>query len=91
MPVRRYYAAVASLYFATFLAVAFFAGGLAQDLTSLRLWSLPFMGAGMGLFVTAAAIARFGNAGGSIFFVPTVLHVTLLLILAFAIVRTGHG
>ena len=90
MTLARYYAAVAVVYFAAFLAVALLLGGLAEDPTNLRLWSLPFMGAGVGLFGTWAAIGRFGDLGGSIFFSPTLLHVLVLLVLAFAVLRTGY-
>jgi hypothetical protein len=48
------------------------------------------MGVGVGLFGTWAALWRFGNAGGSIFFSATLLHVFFLLVLALAVLRTGH-
>jgi hypothetical protein len=90
MTLSRYYTAVALVYFAAFLAVAFLAGGLAAHPESLRVWSLPFAGAGLGAFFTWVTIARFGNAGGSIYFLPTVGHVTFLVILAISVMRAGH-
>jgi hypothetical protein len=87
----RYYAGVVVIYFAAFLALAIVWGGLGFHIESLRIWSLPFVGAALGAFFTWVTMARFGNDAGSIYFLPTVGHVTFLLMLAFAVSRSVHG
>jgi hypothetical protein len=87
MTLARYFAAVAVVYFATFLALALILGWLAEGPADLRLWSLPFLGASFGVFCTWVTMERFGDIGGSVYFFPTVIHVFVFIVLAFAMFR----
>ena len=89
MTLARYYTIVAVSYFAMFLAIAL-VGGLADSPDSLQLWCLPFAGAGTAIFVTWAVMGRFGNAGGSIYFAPTVIHAAMLMVLVVFVGRVPH-
>ena len=46
----------------------------------VRFWPVPVIAFGLSVFVTFSAIWRFGDATGTIYFIPTVLHVALILV-----------
>ena len=87
MTLARYYMAVAAVYFVVWLGIDLLLVGAGAEPISARLLLLPVIGAAFGVFFTAVAIARFGNLGGSVYFSPTMLHVFLLLVVAFLAVR----
>jgi hypothetical protein len=84
MTLLRYNVIVAAVYFAVFLTIGVLSGGLNHRLTELLLMS--FMGAGAGVLVTMAAVARFGDLGGSKYFVATAIHVGIVCTVAFVVV-----
>jgi hypothetical protein len=89
MSVVRYGAIVAAIYFLVFLGVVLLVGGADPRATEFpwRLWLLPFAAMAFSVLATTGAITRFGNKGGSLYFTPTVLHITLLIVIVFAVVR----
>jgi hypothetical protein len=74
--VPRYVAVVAAIYMVVFV------GGLALigelDVAAPRFWVVPVGAILLAVLGTVVPIARFGNAGGSIYFAPTVLHVCVV-------------
>jgi len=44
----------------------------------IGLWWLPLASIGTAIVVTFGIMARYGDAGGSIYFAPTVMHVLLI-------------
>ena len=87
----RYYLAVAFVYFSAFLAIVLVAGRVDESAADGGTWWLPLFGAGFGPLMTWIAMGRFGNAGGSVYFVPTLMRVVFLEVLAMACVRTMAG
>jgi hypothetical protein len=83
----RYAAWVAAVYFLLGLAAVLLLTIIGETFEP-SLWLLPFAMGAFGALITLYAIARFGNAGGSIYFVPTVIHGTMLLVLAYALWMT---
>jgi hypothetical protein len=87
----HYYGIVAAVYFLVFLTIVLLSGGTALASIPARMWLLPFAGAAMGCFSTFVCIGRFGNMGGSPYFTPTVLHITMILAIVWACVMTAYG
>ena len=87
MTVPRYLVIVTIAYLAAFTALLSWAGEFEVGVwaTLRELWPV-FVGAlALGPFVTLAIIARFGDATGSVYFLPTAIHCFLLVCLLVAI------
>ena len=88
MTVSRYIGVVALVYV---LALSFCVAYASQfdlhaALNVQRVWLLPVGAVVLAVLGTLAPIARFGNAGGSIYALPTAIHLFLLLSLAIVII-----
>jgi hypothetical protein len=81
-PIAMYIAIVAFVYVLAVLAAGFVLGEL--DVSSidkiLAMWPIPVAALGISAFGTLIMIWRFGDQTGSIYFLPTVMHVFLLLV-----------
>lgn len=90
MTVPRYIAGATVVYLIAFTAMLAIAGGFRNDLRSelVALWPLVPGAFVMGALGTLAPIARFGDAGGSIYFPPTCVHLIALFGLAAAVLST---
>jgi len=92
MTVPRYIATLTVVYVLAFLAVLVAIDGT-DALTLnylLHVWPLWLGALAMAALGTLALIARFGAAGGSLYVLPTAVHVTVLVVMAFAIARTAR-
>jgi hypothetical protein len=87
----HYYGIVAAVYFLVFLTIVIPFGGTALTSIPARMWLMPFAAAAMACLFTLACIVRFGNMGGSTYFVPTVLHIAVLLAILWAGVLGAYG
>jgi hypothetical protein len=91
MTVTRYIAIVTGVYFLAVSVMIFsFAGpvGFATPYPT-RLWVLPVGVILISVLGTLSVMYRFGDAGGSIYFLPTVLHAGMLITLALAGIFAG--
>ncbi|HET9394582.1 MAG TPA: hypothetical protein VFO36_00890 [Nitrospiraceae bacterium] len=86
--ILRYTAWVSAIYFLLALTPLLLFAILGATIEP-SLWLLPFVMGAFGAWSTLVVIARFGNAGGSIYFVPTVIHATVLLMVAYAFWATA--
>ncbi len=79
--IARYIAFVALVYTIAIITVGSLLGYI--DLTSLErvttLWPVPLVALGFSAIVTLASMWQPGDTSGSIYFIPTVTHVALLL------------
>ena len=87
---KRYIAVVAILYGAALSATVLVFGGL--NVSSLkflltRCWIFLPGAVAIAVLGTLVPIWRFGNAGGSRYFTPTLIHAMTLLMLIFAVVK----
>ena len=79
MTLPRYIASVATIYFVVFLAIVVGLGG--WDAISIESFIGLFAGTiVMAVLGTLSAISRFGDAGGSIYAIPTTIHVFVLIV-----------
>ena len=78
------------VYLAAFAAMLEYVSHLdnAVVLSLPHLWIFPLGAVGIAVLGTLAPIARYGNAGGSIYVLPTILHVVVLVSLLSAIIVT---
>jgi hypothetical protein len=85
--VPRYIAVVAVAYLAAFtiFALPHGAAGVGSAADLVRLWPMVVGAIAIATFGTLAPMARFGAVGGSIFVLPTALHVFTLVAFGIAV------
>ncbi len=90
LSVPRYIAFVTLVYLIAFGAMLAYTGafGPGWDQRLFELWPLALGAVVMAILGTLVPIARFGAAGGSIFFVPTTIHAFILIAMVTAALTT---
>ena len=87
MTIARYVVIVTMVYLVAVLTVIALVGDMSFGDPNdwKRLWPIPLAAIGISYLGTASVIARFGNATGSVYFLPTVVHAAVILVLAIAV------
>jgi hypothetical protein len=75
------------VYIVAFVAAIALAGDLTSDSPKdlIRLWPVLLGAIAIAYLGTTSIIARFGNATGSIYFLPTVAHAAMILVLVIVV------
>ena len=90
-PVVLYMAVVAAIYMLILIGgICYVEGISAISLNVLaQMWPFPLVAVGLSVALTAGTILRFGDEGGSVFAIPTIMHCLMIFLVVFSFVAAS--